>query len=203
MQRNITLGLVMLMTGCSSVPSKTSVSETEMQALQGAVLHVNQSEASEFLMQTDAQAVAGAMFGAIGGLVSAGIAIENGNTALKAAAIEDPAKSIEKSVASKLAKYKPGESQPYSSSTPKDGFDLDAKTLGWGTQSFPNGYGILYSAAIKLTDVKSGKVFMQGGCEYKTDPTNAVLYTKFTENNGAWLKNEMEKVVEYCVKTAI
>lgn len=203
MKTNITaivIATALIGTGCTPIPAKMAVSDTEMQTLRGKTLHINQSDTSDFVLETSTQNVASLVaFGAIGAAVSASISIGRGKNALTTAGIEDPAKTIEANIIKELAKYQPATTQAYTTQTaPTEGVDLDVKTAGWSTPYTPNGYGINYSAAMKLTDKKSNKILAQAGCEYKTDSTLAVPYEKITADQGTWLKTEMGKAVDYC-----
>ena len=149
-----------------------------------------------------------AMIGAVA-MISAGNEIVVNNN------VEDPAIYIvEKLSADLSAKYGTKVStksvtitdddvQAASKNNPGVDVILDIRTINWSFAYFPttwDKYRVMYSARLRLIDVKDEKVIAEGFCSRVPDQTpSSPTYEELLANNAERLKRELKEAADFCI----
>ena len=152
-----------------------------------------------------------AMFAMVGALAM----ISAGNEIVAKNDIQDPAGYISGKLGAALsAKYGTRVStktveitdedvQAISKSNPGVDLILDVRTINWSFAYFPttwNKYHVLYSARLRLIDVKGARVVSEGFCSRVPEETpNSPTYEELLANNAQRLKKELKDDADYCV----
>ena len=175
--------------------------------VQGRALALSKRELPDFAAFT----VAAPMFGLIGGLAAIGL----GNEIVRSNGIEDPADHIAKvlsadlgakyavRVSSKLLPIGTNDVAQLSKGAPDADLLLDVHTFLWAFNYFPttwNRYRIVYTARLRLIDMKGGRVLAEGKCNRIPEETPAApSYDELLANGAMRLKIELRIAADYCV----
>jgi hypothetical protein len=183
-------GLVTL-AGCVSTKI-VPLQQGRMASLQGKTLTVAKHEKPSFGAMTAGKAA----FGIIG----AAAMIAKGNSIVQENNVEDPAGYIAKELAGDLA------TTHSLTVVPADGgadILLDVRTVNWSFAYFPtdwNSYRVIYSAKLKLTDTRSGKVLAEGFCARIPEKSDgAPGYEELMADQAARLKQELTAGADHCI----
>ncbi len=80
---------------------------------------------------------------------------------------------------------------------------LDIRTINWSFNYFPttwNKYRVIYSARLRLIDIKGERVLAEGFCARVPDETpNSPTYDELLANNAQRLKKELRDAADFCV----
>jgi hypothetical protein len=172
-------------------------------------------ETPDFSAYSSGKAMAGGMFGMIGGAVAANSMISEGNKIISENGVEDPADYIAEQLMSELAsQYElnqlninnitvESEEVEHISSLYKDAdYVLDIRTVNWQTLpgNVGNRYRVIYSSKRRLIDTNERAVVAEGFC-YKApkqkDPQYS--YEELMDNNAEGLKSQLKTKADYCV----
>lgn len=80
---------------------------------------------------------------------------------------------------------------------------LDIASLGWGiahTRLLEDEYIFQYYARLRLVLTQAGTILAEGECRGSKSPRGLYPYEKLLENRAAKLKEEIQIVVQYCIK---
>lgn len=201
----IVAGLVLL-GGCVTV-QEIPMDAATAERVQGRALALSKRELPDFAAFT----VAAPMFGLIGGLAAIGL----GNEIVRSNGIEDPADHIARVLSADLgAKYAVRVSSnpmpvgtddvaQLSKGAPDADLLLDVHTFLWAFNYFPttwNRYRIVYTARLRLIDMKGGRVLAEGKCNRIPEETPAApSYDELLANGAMRLKIELRIAADYCV----
>lgn len=185
----VVVGLVTL-AGCVSTKI-VPLQQGRMASLQGKTLAVAKREKPSFAAGTAGKAA----FGVIG----AAAMIAKGNSIIQENHVEDPAVYIAKELAGDLA-------TAHSMTLAAEGgadILLDVRTVNWSFIYFPtdwNSYRVIYSAKLKLTDAKSGKVLAEGFCARVPEKSDSAPgYEELMADQAARLKQELTAGADQCI----
>lgn len=172
-------------------------------------------EAPDFSAYSSGKAMAGGMFGIIGGAVAANSMISEGNKIISENEVEDPADYIAEQLMSGLAsQYElnqlninnitvESEDVEHISGLYKDAdYVLDIRTVNWQTLpgNVGNRYRVIYSSKLRLIDTNERTIVAEGFC-YKAprqkDPQFS--YEELMDNNAERLKSQLKAKADYCV----
>lgn len=165
-------------------------------------------EVPGFVAMTAGKVAGGAMFGAIGGAVSASAMVKSGNAIISENGVEDPANWISQELASEMkrkygASFKGSrritEEEPEAIAKACAGADyaLDVRTINWSLAYYPVNWGtyrVIYSAKLRLIDCRSGKVVAEGFYARVPEKSDdSPDWDELVENNkAARLKKELK-----------
>jgi hypothetical protein len=152
-----------------------------------------------------------ATFAMLGAVAS----ISSGNEIVAKNNIEDPADYISEKlnttlsakygsrVSSKSVSVKEDDVQAISKNNPDIDLLLDIRTINWSFIYFPttwNKYRVIYSARLRLIDVKGKRVMAEGFCARVPDETpTSPTYDELLANNAERLKKELRNAADFCV----
>jgi len=138
----------------------------------------------------------------------------HGNQIITENNIDDPAKNIGEKLVLQLRDKYETEIAPIrvfvinddiqDISKKNSGLDLllDIKTTNWAFAYYLTSlskYRVLYSAQLRLIDMKKGEILAEGLCERNPDQTsNSPTYDELLDNNAEGLKNELREAEEFC-----
>lgn len=204
--KTLVVACLVLLCGCVTVqeiPMDAATSER----VKGRALAVSKRDMPDFAAFTAAAPV----FGLIGALASVGV----GNEIVRSNGIEDPADHIAMTLGADLvAKYGVRVSAnpmpvgtddlaQFSKATPDADLLLDVRTFLWAFNYFPttwNRYRVLYTARLRLIDIKAGRVLAEGKCTRIPEETPAApSYDELLANGATRLKVELRIAADYCV----
>ncbi|HYG25789.1 MAG TPA: hypothetical protein VD906_02675 [Caulobacteraceae bacterium] len=172
--------------------------------------------APDFSATKSSGVVAGSLFGVVGAVAAATVAINAGNELVKNNQIEDPSDAIAKSLTEALAASSSArivaakatvggeEIEEIIATVPDAQYIVDVRTTSWGTLYYPTDwahYGILYGAQFRLIDAASKEVVAQSFCFVKPEKEKGVdspTYNELTENGAAKLKAMLSAAGEKC-----
>ena len=81
---------------------------------------------------------------------------------------------------------------------------LDIRTVNWSFGYFPtdwDSYRVMYSAKLKLIDVKASEIVAEAFCSRVPEQTSeSPSYDQLLENNAARLKDELRISADHCIK---
>lgn len=175
--------------------------------VKGRALTLSKRETPDFAAFTAAAPI----FGLIGGLAAIGV----GNDIVRTNRIEDPAERIALALSADLAaKYgvrvastrfplDTDEVTQLAKTAPDAELLLDVRTFLWAFNYFPttwNRYRLLYTARVRLIDIKTGRILTEGKCTRIPEETpNAPSYNELLADGAARLKVENTIAADYCV----
>jgi hypothetical protein len=152
-----------------------------------------------------------------GGLLAGAITIAEGNRIVAQNLIDDPAAAISRALSANLeqayqvrptartAKVEDDDVAATARQNPGADLILDVRTLAWMFTYFPTAwtrYRILYSARLRLIDVKRSQVVAEGLCKHLPDETpDAPTFDELVADKAARLKRELGIAAERCVRT--
>lgn len=196
-----------MLSGCVS----TKVSPLkETASLQGAKIRLIERKKPGFFAGT-------AGTGAIGGLVGAAVAITAGDKLVKENAVEDPAIYIGNELAKTFAGANGMSIMPANGSiATKTAYKeltkqyrdadllLDVQTDEWSFMYFPSHWGryrVIYSAHVRLIDVKKSKLLAEGSCRRAPEysDTATPTYDELLADQAARLKQELVLGRDQCL----
>jgi hypothetical protein len=200
--------------GCATYKPE-SVSQSALQPYQGERLTVVTYKKADFVAMTQTIAITSGLFGAIGGLAGASVAIDNGNKIVSDDNISDPALEISAKLAPQVRDLlKPSSENPLSSVDTKatdekaisklvgnDGVIFDVETLGWQFIYFPfsSHYRVVLSMRARLIDAHNGKRIAQAPCTYASDEKDAPTYDEMLADSGTRLKAMIAAGTDQCL----
>jgi hypothetical protein len=206
MFRLVVVAAALILAGCVSV-QPTPMNASSAEALKDKEIALSERPRPDFAATTPSR-------GAFG-MIGAGIAISEGNKLIREHGIEDPAYFIGKALAADLQDRYNTRLSPKGVPTAGDevkevvknanGADvvLDVRTINWSFAYFPTSWGryrVMYSARLRLVDVKNGKVLAEGGCSrVPTQTDGAPSYGELMANSAARLKQELRIAAEHCI----
>lgn len=150
-------------------------------------------------------------------IVGAAAMISEGNDIVKTNDVQDPARSIGKGLAAKLASARGMRHIPDNGSeTPSDevatlaatypgaDFIVDVKTLNWMFNYYPSDwahYKVTYGARVRIVDSAGKKVVAETMCRtVQGDDKNPPTKDQLLENNATLLKKYLDQAVSGCVE---
>lgn len=195
-----------LIGGCVSVQN-VPMDSASWQRVKDKALTVSKREKPDFAAMTAGKAAFA--------LIGAAAMVSAGNEIVRTNNIEDPATYIEATLSADLrTKHNVHVSpnpMPVNTddvaqlSQPSSDVDLllDVRTINWSFAYFPttwNKYRVIYSARLRLVDIKNGRVLAEGGCARVPEETpTAPSYDELLANNAERLKRELKIAADYCV----
>jgi hypothetical protein len=203
----VAIGAVML-TGCVST-KVTPLKESDVATLQGGKVTTTTRPVPGFVAMTAGKA----MFGALGG---AAMAIA-GNNLVKENGVPDPADYIANELTKGFADanamtvasngnvvataVKPADlAKQYADAD----LLLDVQTINWSFAYFPtdwNNYRVMYSARLRVIDVKKAAVLAEGFCSRVPENSDtAPSYDDLVNDGAAGLKKELLVAANYCIR---
>jgi hypothetical protein len=209
MFRSVVIAMgVALLSGCVSTKI-VPIKESDVATLQGGAIAITTREKPAFAVMTAGKA----MFGAIGGAAM----VIAGNNLIKENSVEDPAVHISNELIKGFAEtnamtvvptgsviattMKPAE---LAKQYPNADVLLDVQTVNWSFAYFPmdwNSYHVIYSAKVRVIDVKKSKLLAEGFCSRVPEKTDsAPSYDQLVQNGAAGLKKELAIAAEHCIK---
>jgi hypothetical protein len=206
MFRLVVVAAALVLPGCASV-QKIPMNPSSAQALKDKEIALAERAKPDFAATTPSR-------GAFG-MIGAAVTISEGNKLIRQHGIEDPALYIGKALAVELQDRYSARLSPKGAPTASDEVDevvksangadlvLDVRTLNWSFMYFPTSWGryrVIYSARLRLVDVKDGKVLAEGGCARVPDEADsAPSYDELMANSAARLKQELRIAAEHCI----
>lgn len=210
--RNVSLFslFVLMSSGCSTIKTNELTQEESLALKDKSVVISKYSKLPNFLAQT----AINVSFGSFG-IASA---ISSGNEMIRNNNIKDPAYLIAKKLSDGLrSNYNVKVVEPDVSIPKKTrgkvvdlaniysdyDYVLDVNTLRWGTLYFSmdwDSYRLIYSAHVRLIDVKSKQVIAEERCNYDPvyeDTNDAPSYEEL--ENGDGLRKSLKMSIDYCV----
>jgi hypothetical protein len=202
----VVVAAALILPGCASVqqiPMNPSSAET----LKHKEIALSERAKPDFAATTPSR-------GAFG-MIGAGVTISEGNKLIREHGIEDPALYIGKALAWDLQDRYHTRLSPKGAPTASDEVDevvknangadlvLDVRTLNWSFVYYPTSWGkyrVIYSARLRLVDVKNGTVLAEGGCaRVPAQSDGAPSYGELIANSAARLKQELRIAAEHCI----
>jgi phosphatidylglycerophosphatase A len=177
--------------GCVSTKI-VPLEQGRMASLRGKTLTVAKREKPSFGAMTAGKA----LLGAIGAVAM----IAKGNSIVQENNVEDPAGYIAKELAGDLAT-----AHSMTVVQAEGGADilLDVRTVNWSFVYFPTAphrYRVIYSAKLKLTDTRSGKVLAEGFCARIPEKSDSAPgYEELLADQAARLKQELTAGADQCI----
>lgn len=212
-----TFAMLLLLPACAA--QQIPLSDTNSPELSGRTVYLVREAKPSFQAITSGKA----MVGPIGALVAA----QEGTKLVETAGIEDPSQYIEQQVAKHLRQHyrtaqtteiidfrtteKPSDLSKWAAENKVNSIFVDVETTGWGFLYYPtvwSKYRVMYSAVVKLIDVRDGKTIAQYQCSSVTKQPSEQAPTKdqMLANNAALLKAMLKERADVClseVKTKI
>lgn len=192
--------------GCVSV-QEMPIEANSLDTLKGRELMLSVRARPDFAAMTVGKA-------AIGGLIGAAAMISAGNEIVAHNDIQDPARHISERLgralkdsygvrlASRETAIVSDEISEIVSNSPDADLVLDTRTINWSLAYFPTSWGkyrVIYSARLRLVDVKRRKVLAEGGCRHLPEETEmSPSYDELIANNAARLKLELAAAAAFC-----
>jgi hypothetical protein len=202
-----------LLGGCVSV-QQIPLTATGGTALKDREIALGVREKPDFAAMRSSTMALGAV---AGGLIGGAIMISAGNRLVAENQIEDPALSIQRAVSANLEQAYQARATARSAKLTDDdvaqaarqnaGADLivDVRTINWSFAYFPTAwtrYRVIYSARLRLIDVKRSQVIAEGLCSRVPDERpDAPTYEQLVADKAALLKRELNLAAEHCVRT--
>ena len=172
-------------------------------------------ETPDFSVYSSGKAMAGGMFGLVGGAIAANSMISEGNKIISENGVEDPADYIAGQLMSGLAaQYQLNQVNPNSATVESDDVEhisslyknadyvLDIRTASWATLpgNVGNRYRVVYSSKLRLIDTNERAVVAEGFC-YKALKQNdpQFSYDELMGKNAEGLKSQLKVKADYCV----
>ena len=154
-----------------------------------------------------------AVLGPIGGAST----VDRGNQLISEHGVADPAGAIAGALAQELSQrlaltlashtvqLDTDEVAPLAKTFPDADLLLDVRTINWLYGYFPtawNRYWVLYTARVRLVDVKRGQVLAEGVCSRKApeDSSNARSEEELLANSAQHLKAELANAAQFCLQ---
>lgn len=203
------LGAVVLLSGCVSV-QHVPLAPGGAEALRGREVTIAAYEPPDFFAMTAARA-------AIGGLIGGAIMAEGGRNVVTNNNVQDPAPSIARAIGEEMMarhQWRLAEhtisvdtDEPAAIAKAHPGADviLELRTVGWGYSYYPtqwNRYRVLYSARLRLIDLKKAQVLAEGFCARPADEAADAAPTgdELLANGAQRLKQELGGAANFCVQ---
>jgi hypothetical protein len=151
------------------------------------------------------------------GMIGAAAAISEGNRIVEEHKVEDPAIEMSAALAGALRqRYKMTQVtvRPVEVKTDDIGqlksqfngtdFLLDVRTVNWSYIYYPSNwarYRVIYSAKVRLIDLRAGNVIAEGFCARVPDEVDkAPTSDELLANSAARLKSELQRARDYCLE---
>lgn len=148
-------------------------------------------------------------------MVGAAAMISAGNEIVAKNNVQDPATYISEKlstalsmkygtkVSAKTVSITDDDVQALSRKNPEIDLILDIRTVNWSFVYFPttwDKYRVIYSARLRLIDVKGGKVTAEGFCSRIPDQTpSSPTYEELLANDAKRLKRELREAADFCI----
>jgi hypothetical protein len=197
-----------LLAGCVSVQN-IPLTPAGVEALRGREASFAARDKPEFAALTPGK-------GAVGGLIGGALTIVAGNRIVEEHKIEDPALSIARAIgaelgqahqvrwASSAVRVTSDEVAQLAKDYPAADLVLDVRTINWSFVYFPTNwkrYRVIYSARLRLIDVKQSRVLAEGFCARNPEETPAApTYDELLRNGAEGLKRELKTAADFCVQ---
>lgn len=198
--------LSMFASGCVSV-QEMPLQANALDALKGRELMLATRDKPDFAAMTAGKA-------AIGGLIGAAAMISAGNEIVVQNDVQDPARHIGERLgralkdsygvrlASRETALVSDDLAEILSNNPDADLVLDTRTINWSLTYFPTSwtkYRLVYTARLRLVDVKRRQVLAEGGCQHVPEETDvSPSYDEMTANGAARLKLELLAAAAFC-----
>ena len=204
------------MSGCTSI-QHVSVDKHEISTFSVKELTVVRRPVPDFQVITRGNAAASAVVPLIGSAIVQGQAKSFGQSIALAAGLSDPSSQIAESLAVSLEKaygikYSgianetvDEDASVFSRAVTYRDFPLilDVKTIVWGItylSVFADEYRFAYAGHLQVVATESSKVLAEGSCLASKSQQPLFPYEQLLENGAAKLKDQMQKVVQFCIK---
>jgi hypothetical protein len=204
---------VLMLDGCATYKPET-ISQSALLPYQGRQLTIVTYQKPDFMAMTQTIALTSGMFGAIGGLAGASIAIDNGNKIISDDNISDPSLEIRDKLLPQLrdllkpssenalsGDIKATDEAALSKLAGNSGVVFDVQTLGWNFFYIPFSahYRVVLSLRARLIDAGTGKRIAQAPCTYPSEEKGAPTYDEMLAGNGARLKAMIGTGTDTCL----
>ncbi|MDH3701480.1 MAG: hypothetical protein OEU46_09215 [Alphaproteobacteria bacterium] len=203
--------LAAALAGCSTPEVRLSDHKDTVNLRGQSVTIVNEDAPSFGALTADK-----AMFAVVGAVA----AHEKGRQIIAENKVEDPSRRIERKLAHYLRRHyhtkanpkvldfaqkdKPDDLGAWAKSNNTGGIIVDVETRGWGFNYFPttwSRYRVGYSGLVRITDTKTGKIFVQYMC-HVGGPEKAEVaptYDEMMGNQAAHLKKLLKERADKCI----
>jgi hypothetical protein len=201
------LVVVLLLAGCVSA-EHIPVTPASGDAIRGREVALGTRERPDFTAMTPGTAAFG--------LVSAAIWLSQGNSLVVNNNVEDPALSIARVLSEDLREIYGARVSTAAPLIPGDDVAqaaraaagaellLDIRTINWSLAYFPTSWGkyrVMYSARLRLIDVKRAQVLVEGRCVRLPEETpQSPSYDQLVANGAEGLKKELAAAAEFCIE---
>jgi len=201
----------------SAAPSNSATSEVAGGSAAGdGVTYIVTGIKPPFTAMTAGKVALAGAFGAVGGVAEAVWSMSAGDKIIRENGVDDPAKEIAKTVATKFAAIRGG----HLTAAPVDGDHVKAADLPthsggaryvvfvrtgfWGFSYYSldwTHYHVTYGAALRVFDTQSNNaVILKGICTHKyVAEHEKFTYSELTDNGAATLKAQLEAAGDECV----
>lgn len=197
---------IAMLTGCAT--TNTPITTESAQKLNGESLVITKRERPSFVAMTSSKG----MFALVGAVA----AISAGNELVEANDIEDPAKKIADTMATRLAQQHSmsyagqtdqaitaGDASDIADAIPDYTYVVDVATRNWSFiyDGFNfSDYSLTYIADLQLIDTKSGAAISEGSCTYVSkDEVGTVPYDTLVADNAAFIKEQLNAAADRCI----
>jgi hypothetical protein len=196
-----------LVPGCVSIEHKPLAS-SGLEALRGREATIGVRDKPDFSAFTPGKAAFG--------LIGAAAMIEAGNRIVRANNVEDPARVMARTLVAELGERHGVTLAPetvrigsddvpaIAKSYPKADLLLDVRTINWNYAYYPTAWGryrVMYSARVRLIDIKRATVLAEGACSrVPDDAAKAPTEEELLANNAERLKAEIFASAHACLQ---
>ena len=210
---SILMVVLFLFVSCAST---NTITNSEKENIKNHTLAVTKRKSPNFYAYNATTAMAGGLFGAIGGAVAGTYMAKEGDEIVQQYKVEDPSSQISKEIVKSLSdKFKvsiidlnnseleTNEINEISSMFKNVDYVLDIKTTNWGYTSAQaaNIYHIYYTAKLQIIDTNSNAIVAEGVCSHSnSEDGKSFRYEEIVGNNAAKLKEELRFAKDYCVQ---
>lgn len=203
------LGACVTLAACVSVQQRP-IDATSAAALKDRELTIARRAKPDFAALTPAKAAIG------GGLIGAAVMISAGNELIASNGVDDPADRISERLAAALSQrhgvrvsdkstlLSTDDVAEVTKNNPEAELVLDTRTINWSFVYFPTSwdkYRVIYTARLRLIDVRRGAVLAEGGCRrVPEESAEAPSYDELVADNARRLKHELALAADLCVQ---
>jgi len=213
--RGLTLLLIVFLIGCSPqiIKIDQSTRESLKQTSQIKAIHYNPPD---LLVPINQSLLMG--FGAVGGALAGLQAQSQAQQMTKEYGLQNPAIRVKSTFLSSISKQLESNSLTSLEEPLKDDdldklrvkfqqdtvFDFMTKMWGISTVPFQGYHYVTYRARARLIRFPEGKIVWQGACDVEDkDLARMPHWTEFVENNGALLKEKLNKLADSCANELV
>jgi hypothetical protein len=200
--------------GCMPVINHISLDQSEIAGITVKELAIVKRAAPQFFVATRAN-TAMAIVPWVGGIAAQMHAKDTGQSIALSANLSDPSWEIAGALAAALENKHgirhigtvevAGYPSVYSRSTTYKEFSvlLDVRTLGWGisfSSPFVDQYRFFYHGHLQVIATEWSTLIAEGECLASKSPRSNYSYEQLLEEGAAKLKDEIQKVIQFCIK---